>query len=318
MKVLFAGTPEFAVPALERIAARFPVAGVLTQADARRGRGRRAAGSPVKARAQSLGLPVFEPDALDTAFEEAVRSIGADILVSAAYGRIFKRSLLELFPSGGLNVHPSLLPRFRGPSPIQAAILEGDTETGVTIQRLARKMDTGDILAQAAYPLTGDETAASLAPVLAGIGADLCLSVLEQLEAGAVKARVQDEDAATYCRLITKDSGLVDFSRDAAFLSRLIRAYVPWPLAHAFWKGKRVFFLAGGASAAPPPPAPPGTVAGMDKQRGILIHTGNGILFISRLQLEYKKALPFRDFLNGNRDFIGSVLEGGAGRRNDS
>jgi methionyl-tRNA formyltransferase len=320
MRVLFAGTPEFAVPALELIARRFPVAGVLTQAEAPRGRGRKTAPSPVKLKALDLGLTVYEPAALDAAFEKTVRSLGADILVSAAYGRIFRASFLELFPTGGVNVHPSLLPRFRGPSPIQAAILAGDASTGVTIQRLALKMDTGDILAQSTHPLRPDDTAATLTSALAGIGAELCVAVLDRIAAGTERARPQDNDTATYCRLITKESGLVDFSRDAAAISRMIRAYLPWPLAYSFWKGKRVFLLSGGVypGTAVPAPAPPGTVAGMDKERGILIHTGNGILCITRIQLEYKKALPFRDFMNGNRDFAGSRLGSDGGTADES
>jgi methionyl-tRNA formyltransferase len=313
MTILFAGTPEFAVPSLVKIAARFPVVGVLTQADAHQGRGRKLAASPVKQKAEELGLPVFEPDKIDGAFRDIIRGLAPRLLVSVAFGRIFGPRFLDLFPDGGINVHPSLLPCFRGPSPIPAAILSGDKFTGVTVQRLALKMDTGDILAQTTHPIAETDTTATLSVLLADIGAELCATTAAAIDSGTAQARPQDEAAATYCRLIAKTDGLLNFNRSAPELARAIRAYYPWPLAHAFWGQRRVFFHAGGVSTAPAPAAaaPAGTVQGMDKAHGILIHTGNGILAIKTIQLEYKKALPFSDFLNGNRDFIGSVLAGG-------
>jgi methionyl-tRNA formyltransferase len=310
MTILFAGTPEFAVPSLLAVSARFPVAGVLTQAEAPQGRGRKPAASPVKRQALELGLPVFEPEKLDQEFIASVKKLGPRLLVVAAYGKIFKRPFLEIFPEGGINVHPSLLPRWRGPSPIQAAIAAGDASTGVTVQRLALKMDTGDILGQARHPIAETDTAASLAAALAELGAGLCALVVGEIAAGTVRGRPQDEAAATYCKLLGKTDGRLDFRESAPRLSRLIRAYNPRPLAHAFWNGKRIFFREGGVYPGRPnaPPAQPGTVLGMDKDYGILIHTGSGILFISVIQLEYKKALPFGDFLNGHKDFMGSIL----------
>jgi methionyl-tRNA formyltransferase len=326
MNILFAGTPDFAVPALEAIVTRHSVVGVLTQADAPQGRGRATAPSSVKTRSLALGLSVFEPDVINRDVIDRMAGLTPDLLVCVAYGKIFRQPFLDLFPRGGVNIHPSLLPRFRGPSPIQAAILAGDSETGVTVQRLALAMDSGAILAQQRLPLGPAATAASLAPVLAGIGAELCAAVVDHIAAGTEQAREQDHDAATYCKLITKDSGLVDFASGAAAIDRLIRAYTPWPLAFAYWNGKRVFFHSGGVYPGPwttPAPAAdaisanagpviamaaPGTVLGMDKQYGILIHTGNGILYVNTIQLEFKKPMPFRDFLNGHRDFTGSVL----------
>jgi methionyl-tRNA formyltransferase len=315
MTIFFAGTPEFAVPSLTAVAARFPVVGVLTQADAGQGRGRKPAPSPVKVKARELGLPVFEPGKIDRAFRETVSGLAPRLLLCVAIGRIFGPKFLALFPDGGINVHPSLLPRFRGPSPIPAAILSGDAVTGVTVQRLALKTDTGDILAQAVHPIAAADTTASLSPRLARLGAALCVETIEAIAAGTARSTPQDESKATSCRLLSKEDGLLDFRLGAAELERAVRAYNPWPLAHAFWNGKRLFFLAGAVHPAPPPTPspPPGAVLGMDKERGILINTGNGILAITLIQLEYKKPLPFRDFLNGNRDLIGSVLSGAGG-----
>ncbi|MBN2352696.1 MAG: methionyl-tRNA formyltransferase [Spirochaetales bacterium] len=321
MKILFAGTPEFAVPALAVVASRFPVVGVLTQGDARRGRGRKSSPSPVKAKALELGLPVLEPEKLDGAFRGEVAGLAPDLLVCVAYAKIFGPKFLGLFPEGGINVHPSLLPRFRGPSPIQAAILAGDPETGVTVQRLALKMDTGDILGQEIHPVADTDTAATLSNALAEVGAELSVRVIEEIASGTVRPRPQDESRATYSRLLTKSSGLLDFAASAAELERAVRAFQPWPLAHAFWGEKRVFFLEAGAYPSPvesglqsaesgPEPASPGRVLGMDKDLGILIHTGDGVLAVRTIQLEYKKALPFREFVNGNREFIGGTLSG--------
>ena len=178
MRVLFAGSPSLAVPCLARIARERDVCAVLTAADQPAGRGRTFTPTPVKETAVSLGIRVLQPERLDERAMEDVKSCSPDILVVAAYGRIFKKEFLDLFPLGGINVHPSLLPRYRGPSPIAAAIIAGDAITGVTIQRIALSFDTGDILAQARFPLGGDESAGSLGESLAAIGADLLSSVL--------------------------------------------------------------------------------------------------------------------------------------------
>lgn len=313
MRILFAGTPEIAVPSLSALAASsHPVVGVLTAPDRRAGRGRALGLSPVKSRALELGLPIFQPERLGSESREMVASVEPEILVCIAYGRIFGPKFLELFSKGGINIHPSLLPRHRGPAPIPAAILAGDTTTGVTIQQLALEMDAGDILAQEPVALAGSETTGELTERFAELGADLVVRVIDQLAEGTITPVPQDDNAATYTQLITKADGEIDWSRDAASIERAVRAYHPWPLAHTTFNGQRLNVLethepradadTGTRSAAP------GTVVAVDNTHGILIETGNGLLAVTRLQLQSRKALSWDTFLNGVSDFTGAVL----------
>jgi methionyl-tRNA formyltransferase len=310
MRILFAGTPALAVPSLTKAAGAHEVAAVLTSPDQPAGRGRSAAPSPVKAAALSLGLRVLAPERLDAAFMDEARGLGADLLVVAAYGKIFRKPFLELFPLGGINLHPSLLPRFRGPSPVNAAILAGDAETGVTIQRIALKFDTGDILAQERHPLRGDETTASLTEALSVRGAALLEAVLADLAAGhAPEARAQREEEAIYCRTLAKEDGTIRWEEPAAVIERKVRAFDPWPRAASLMNGEILLVLkshvypdtlAAGAAC--------GTVLGSDKGHGLLVQTGTGILAVERLQLQFKKPLDWRAFMNGHPAVIGTRL----------
>jgi methionyl-tRNA formyltransferase len=227
-----------------------------------------------------------------------------------AFGRIFPAEFLTLFPQGGLNLHPSLLPRYRGPSPIPAAILAGDSQTGVTIQRLAAKMDSGDILRVQIVPLTGQETCAILTEQLGKLGADLLAETLSDVAAGRAHGIRQKEEEASYCRMVRKEDGRIEWRRDAQAIERMIRAYDPWPGAYTSYRGQSLHILAGGVLPEPAPggqPAP-GLVLKADNRYGILIGTGRGVLYVSRLKLQGKKALDWRSFLNGQRDLPGSVL----------
>ncbi|NEP83818.1 MAG: methionyl-tRNA formyltransferase, partial [Okeania sp. SIO3B3] len=198
MRILFAGSPEIAVPSLELLAeSQHEIVGVLTNPDAVRGRGRNACVTHVKEMAEELDLHIIQPRKLDAAVREEIASLKPDILVAVAYGKIFGPKFLSLFPKGGLNLHPSLLPKYRGCSPVNAAILHGEAETGVTIQRLALAMDSGDILKQEIYPLKGDETADRLLDTFSEIGAGLLLETLDELEKGPVQGLVQDEGQVT-------------------------------------------------------------------------------------------------------------------------
>jgi len=317
MRVLFAGSPSLAVPSLVRTAACCQVVGVLTCCDKPVGRGGGLEASPVKRRAEELGLRLLQPERLDARALEEVRGLSPDLLVVAAFGRIFSSDFLSLFPCGGINVHPSLLPRHRGPSPVSAAILAGDTETGVTIQKIARKFDTGDILAQRAAALGGEETTGSLTDSLALAGAELLGEVLARLSPGGLPAgRPQDESLATYCRIIDKEDGRVDWARPAALIERSVRAFDPWPRAGTTWKGSSLLLLKTSVypgtfpGAGEPGAEQPGTVLAADRHRGLLVRTGEGILGVERLQLQFKKPLDWRAFLNGHPDFVGSRLGG--------
>jgi methionyl-tRNA formyltransferase len=313
MKVLFAGTPDFAVKPLIQIARNFPICGVLTSPDKSAGRGRdKKALPPVKKAALELSLPVFQPEILDENFQTAVRELKPDILVVAAYHKIFRKNFLEIFPQGGLNIHPSLLPKYRGPSPIQAAILAGDRETGVTIQALALKMDEGDIFSQKRIALNGTETSLGLTLTASEIGAELIVDVLKDINGGKQKGIPQNHKDATYCRIIKKEDGLINWNNDAEKIERMIRAYIPWPRAYTVFKGLNLYFLQGGVylNGEKRHNRQPGFVLGLDKQKGILIQSGYGILNIERLQLQAKRALFWKDFINGQKDLIGYKLGG--------
>jgi methionyl-tRNA formyltransferase len=250
-----------------------------------------------------MEVPVLKPLKLDAVVRQQVSALKADVLVSFAYGRIFGPKFLALFPLGGINVHPSLLPKYRGPTPIQAAILNRDTVTGITVQKLAAEMDSGDILVQEQLQLTGRETAGSLGEVMAQKAAEMLPSVLENITAGVP----QNHGEASYCSLITRQDGLIDWKRSAVEIDAQIRAYNPWPLAWTFHNGRELFILkaevreTGSAEV-------PGLVLGIDKQGGILVQTGEGILVVTELQYRTKKVLEWRAFLNGARDFTGSRL----------
>lgn len=313
MRVLFAGTPPLAVPSLEKLALAVDVCAVLTTPDEPAGRGRSPRPSAVKQAASDLGLRVLQPESLDEAAREDVKALAPELLVVVAYGKIFKKAFLDLFPRGGINLHPSLLPRFRGPSPVTAAILSGDNETGITVQKLARKFDSGDILAQIRVPLTGTETTGSLTETVGPLGADLLLSVVKDFAAGRPPAEVpQMEEEATYCGIVHKEDGVIDWREPAAVIERKVRAYDPWPRARTTLRGASLLLLK--CRAHPDTlhdaarTSAPGVVLAADKNRGILVHTGDGILEIERLQLQFRKPLDAPAFLLGQSDLCGARL----------
>ncbi|MDR0450254.1 MAG: methionyl-tRNA formyltransferase [Treponema sp.] len=328
MRVLYAGSPAIAVPALEALGnlmlepaeeAGITLVGLLTNPDSPRGRRGRPEPTDTGAAAEALSrrftdrglppLPVIKPESLKGGARELAAALKPDLLVSFAYGRIFGPRFLALFPLGGINIHPSLLPRHRGPAPIPQAILSGDRETGITIQRLAPELDSGDILAQERIPLGGRETAASLSALMARKAAELLPALLRRMEAGNLEARPQDRREASYCSLIAKEDGLIDWSADAAGIDAKIRAYNPWPLSWTYHGEERLYILEAEPRAGPSlPGSPPGLVLGVDKGRGILVQTGNGVLVLKALQYQARKALEWRAFLNGARDFTGARL----------
>ena len=337
MKVLFAGSPAIAVPSLKVISELelegkgVVLAGVLTNPDSRRGRHGKDEPTEVSAAAAELDLvrkekglppiPQLKTEKLDAFTRKEISALAPDLLVSFAYGRIFGPRFLALFPLGGINIHPSLLPKYRGASPIPAVILAGEKETGICIQRLAAEMDAGDILAEDAFRLSGRETALSLSETSGRRAALLLRDLLPGFNSKAVRARPQKGEAV-YCSLIKKEDGLIDWLKSAVEIDAQIRAYTPWPLSFTCLGKETLFILEAGsletvktpaqADKAVPPKTGPlpcaGTVLGTDKNRGILIQTGDGILAVSRLQWQAKKALDWKAFINGARDFAGAKL----------
>jgi methionyl-tRNA formyltransferase len=286
----------------------FTLAGLLTKADTPKGRSGKPEPTECAMAAAAQSIPLLKPEKLDSAAREQAATLNADLLVSFAYGKIFGPQFLALFPLGGINIHPSLLPQYRGPTPIPAAILNRETVTGITIQRLAAEMDSGDILIQETAPLNGRETTAGLSDIMAKKAAQLLPAALRGIAAGTLRATPQDHAAATYCSLIKKEDGLIDWNRSATEIDAQIRAFDPWPLSWTTHGELQLFVLKAEALKANNAPALPGQVLGKDKEKGILIQTGNGILAVSELQYRTKKALNWKDFLNGARNFMDAKL----------
>lgn len=328
LSILFAGTPEIAVAALETLnehsqradeAVSFSLAGVLTNPDAPTGRGRKIEPPPAKRWALEHGIPVLQPERLDAATRATVVNISADLLVVVAYGRIFGPKFLALFSHGGINMHPSLLPRHRGPSPIQAALLAGDPTTGVTVQYLAREMDSGDIIAQREVPVPIDANAGDMHDLLAREGAELLVECIGSIARETVVARPQDHGAATYCSKINKEDGRISWQRPAREIERQIRAYTPWPGARCRWGDAVLQITAARALdraatnedrlSVDSGAARPGTVLGIDNASGILIQTTDGMLAVRRLKPQSRREMDHRSFYNGNPSIIGSILE---------
>jgi methionyl-tRNA formyltransferase len=321
VRVLFAGSPDIAVPSLVRISREQAIVGVLTNPDSQRGRGLEACCTPVAETARAIlgpGVPILAFPRLGLEAREAVAALRPDILVSFAYGRIFGPKFLELFPKGGVNVHPSLLPRYRGPSPIPCAILNRDPETGIVVQRLAPEMDSGVLLGVERIPLRGLENAADLTETASIIGANLLARVLEEIEEGREEPRPQVGEAS-YCCMLDKEDGLIDWGASCLDIDAKVRAFHPWPGAFTFLRGQRLnvleafpfpglaFAASGGLEREFEEPGP-GTVLGLDKSRGIMVQTKDGLVALRRLQVQHKKPLPFREFANGIRDLAGAVL----------
>jgi methionyl-tRNA formyltransferase len=311
MRVLFAGTPGIAVPSLRETARAHEVCAVLTGTDRPAGRGRTTGISEVKKAALSLGLRVLEADRIDAGVRDAVRELAPELLVVVAFGRIFRQSFLDLFPRGGVNVHPSLLPRHRGPSPITSAILCGDRETGVTVQRIALEVDAGEVYAQRRVGLDGAETTGSLTAMLAEVGAGLLAEVLASIEAGTA-APVPQAGEVTCSRLTAKEEGTVDWKEPAAVIERKVRAYDPWPHASTTWEGRPLLLLQTRLTAGtviPAPGAVPGTVLG-PSQDGLAVQAGDGPLALVRLQAAFGRPMDWRSFLNGHPGIMGARLGG--------
>lgn len=315
MRILFAGTPEIAVPSLKRIAEQYEICGVLTNPDRVRARGKKVLPSPVKKAALELGLPVLQPERLRKEGRELVASYKPDLLVTFAYGRIFGPKFLSIFPLGGVNIHPSLLPEFRGSSPLQSAILAGFEKTGVTVQKIALGIDSGNILCQRTVELSGRETTESLTLDMAGYGAELLLNALSMYQDDkAPEGTEQDHEKATYSCKIEKKQRFIDWAKPARQLSCEVRAFYPWPKAMTAFAEKGLMITFAVASTdeeylVEKGKRPnPGTVVSHPGKKGIGIVCGEGVLTAERLQLEAKKELDWKSFLNGNPEIIGSVL----------
>ncbi len=307
ISIVFMGTPEYAVPSLKALNEHYRIVLVITQPDQRQGRGQKMSMSPVKETALALGLTVWQPISLRS--QAAVRrlsELAPDLYVTAAIGHILTPHVLAIPRYGCINVHASLLPRWRGAAPVSAAILHGDRETGVTLMKTDAGLDSGPILAQTRCPIAADDTAESLTRRLAQLGADLLLETLPRWLAGEIVPQPQPEEGITYCRRLEKQDGEINWKQPAIYIERMIRAYTPWPGAYTFYRGERLNILRAGVLDMPASPHLPGTVIALDGH--IAVQTGEGLLELYMLQLAGKRPLPIDAFCRGQRALIGATL----------
>src|SRR5579864_2563725 len=307
LSLVFCGTPQFAVPTLEKLVdAEFRVQLVVTQPDRPKGRGLELVASPVKQSALKLNLPITQPDRIKTneEFRSQLTALQPDAIIVVGYGRIIPQWMLDLPPLGNINLHASLLPKYRGAAPIQWAIANGETVTGVTTMRIDAGLDTGDILLQQQLPVALEDTAESLAPKLAVIGANLTTETLNGLQSGTIHARPQDNSLSTLAPILKKEDGLIDFSRTATEIFNRLRGFQPWPGAYTKFRGKNLQILKARPASKSLPPAQTHTESGQ-------LFVGcarNTSLELIEVQLEGKKRTTAHDFLHGYRPKLGEML----------
>jgi methionyl-tRNA formyltransferase len=310
MRLVFCGTPGFAVPCLEAVVReRFDVRLVVSQPDRPKGRGLELVATPVKQVALAQGIPVTQPEKIknNEEFRAQLEAIRPDAIIVVAYGRIIPQWMIDLPPLGNINVHASLLPKYRGAAPIQWAIACGETVTGVTTMRINAGLDTGDMLLKAEMPIAADDTAVTLSPRLSQLGASLLVETLRAFESGEVQPTRQDDSQATVAPILKKEDGRIDFSRAASEIYNRLRGFQPWPGAFTSFRGKQLTVHAARPGMGPNLAAGELAVSGDSLYVGCARHT---VLELVEVQLEGKKRMSARDFSNGYRPQTGETLGG--------
>ena len=307
MRIVFMGTPDFAVPSLKALCENgYDVVGVFTQPDRPKGRGNKVVMSPVKEYALSRNIPVFQPQRIKRDGVEDLKALAPDLCVTAAFGQILSQEILDIPPMGTINVHASLLPRHRGSAPINWAILQGDSEVGVTTMMTARGIDNGDMLLKSVTPYQPGETAGELTVRLSEDGAKLLLDTLKELENGTLKRIPQDESAMTYDPMLTKEMGVIDWSRSAGDIVNRIHGLNPWPGCTSAWEGARLKWLraeiANGEGRS-------GEIITADPKAGLVIAAGEGAVRILQMQAPGGKPMNPKDYLRGHPMAVGTVLK---------
>ena len=308
MRVIFMGTPDFSVGTLEALVqAGHEVVLAVTQPDKPKGRGGKMQYTPVKEKALEYDIPVFQPVKVrEKSCVEKLDSYKADVMVVVAFGQILPREILELTPYGCIIVHASLLPKYRGAAPIQWSIMDGETVTGVTTMQMDEGLDTGDMLLKTEVPLEPDETGGSLHDKLSAAGAKLCVETLKALEEKTVTPEKQGETPTKYARMLDKELGKIDWTKDAASIERLVRGLNPWPSAYTSWEGKTMKIWSAEVVDRESK-APCGTVAEVTKT-DFSVQTGKGLLKVTELQIPGKKRMAADAFLRGYKMETGTLL----------
>jgi len=304
-KVVFMGTPDFALNTLQKLIEHHEVLGVVTQPDRPAGRNRQLQPPPIKQLALQHGIPVLQPEKIRRPESIAeLKQWQPDVYVVAAFGQILPQSVLDIPPFGSINVHASLLPRWRGAAPIQAVIRAGDTQSGVTIMKMDAGLDTGPMLTQRSIQLSIEETGQSLHDKLAVIGAELLIETLPGYLSGEIIPHAQDEKWVTYAPQIEKEEGNIRWEQDVVSIERLVRAFTPWPGTYSHWNGQQLKILSGTVVEGK---AEPGRV--VQTRDGIAVGTGEGLFLLKRIQLAGRKAMTAEEFVRGQADFSGGTLK---------
>lgn len=309
MRIVFMGTPDFSVPALEALVkGGHQVIAAVTQPDKPKGRGKAVLMTPVKEKALEMGIPVYQPVKVrEPEFVKTLADLAPDVIVVVAFGQILPKSILEIPRYGCVNIHASLLPKYRGAAPIQWAVIDGEKETGVTTMFMNEGLDTGDMLEKEVVPLDPKETGGSLHDKLSAVGGRLILSTLKGLEDGTLKGTPQTDKGSCYAKMLKKSLGDIDWIMDGAAIERLIRGLNPWPSAYTSLHGKTLKIWDADVTDREYG-VEPGTVAEVSKDQ-LIIQTGKGSLSVRSLQLEGKKRMDIQDFLRGYSLEKGTVLE---------
>ena len=312
MRVIFMGTPDFSVGTLEAlIAAGHEVCLAVTQPDKPKGRGGKMQYTPVKEKALFYNIPVYQPKRVrDPECVEELRKYNADVMVVVAFGQILPKEILEMTPYGCINVHASLLPKYRGAAPIQWAIIEGEKVTGVTTMQMDEGLDTGDMILKTEVPVTADETGESLHDKLAAAGAALCVETLKALEDGTAVREKQGDSPTAYAKMLTKELGNIDWAEPAVKIERLVRGLNSWPSAYTHWNGKVMKIWRAAAEASETADVQPGTVVSVEKE-SFAVQTGDGVLRVLEVQMPGKKRMDAGAFLRGNTMEPGELLTRG-------
>lgn len=301
MRIAYAGTPEFAVPALDALSSSsYRLECVITQPDRKAGRGRKIVETPIKKRSNSLNVQVYQPDDINHPSSIAkLASMNLDLLIVAAYGQLFTQKLLDTPGLGCINIHASLLPRWRGAAPIQNAILGGDEKTGISIMQMCRAMDAGDIWLQKSTDIKNDDTAQSLHDRLANMGGEAILEALSIIDQGQLKPEKQAQNLVTYCSKLQKKDGLIDWHESSEKIHRKLRAFFPWPGSYTTLAGRRILVIEASVADLPAAGYAPGTIFRLGKE-GMFVATGSGTLKIETLTPEGGKKVSANDFSNAN------------------
>ncbi|HEV3142215.1 MAG TPA: methionyl-tRNA formyltransferase [Vicinamibacterales bacterium] len=309
LRIVFFGTPQFAVPAFDALLrSHHSLVGVVTRVDRPRGRGQKTTDAPIKARAVQARLAILQPEKLsDPTFLDRLRALHADLGVVVAYGKILTDAVLAIPRLGLVNVHASLLPKYRGAAPVHRAVIAGESETGVTIMRVVKALDAGPMLARARRPIGPDDTSDDLERDLAARGAALLVETVDAIAAGSAHEESQDDSAATYAPRLTKDDGIVEWSATAAQIHNQIRGLRPWPHAFTFHGGRRLILLRSSTRDVGAATGPPGAILDASGDR-LIVATGAGALRLTEIQSEGKRPMAVRDFLAGHRLAVGDRL----------